>query len=70
MLTLWKVSKRYISNGEVEFDVMPHNFFGHLKCCIKWYGIKYIFKDMYLTEKKANKIAAKKNNELKERKYI
>ena len=64
MLRLWKVCKRYGANDEIEFYVMPYSFCGHLKCCIKWYGIKYMFKNMYLTEKKANKVAEKKNNAL------
>ena len=65
-MTLWGVCKRYGQNDEIEFYVMPYSFLGHLKCCIKWFGIKGM-KNMYLTEKKANKVAEKKNKEVKGR---
>ena len=63
-MTLWGVCKRYGQNDEIEFYVMPYNFIGHLRCCIKWFGIKGM-KNMYLTKKQANKVAEKKNKEMK-----
>lgn len=55
-MTLWKVHRYYDKNDEIYYDVVPYDFFGHIKCCIKWYGLQGL-KYTYLSKKKAEKIA-------------
>lgn len=58
MLTLYKVTKIYTSSDTIDYVVLPYNFLGHLKCCIKWYGLRGL-KNTYLNKKHADRVAAK-----------
>jgi hypothetical protein len=62
-MTLWRVVAVYDPDDNIYYDVVPYNFWGHIKCCIKWYGFKGL-KRTYLSEKKAEKVAAKLNKEV------
>ena len=59
-MRFWKVCKHFYINQDKPFqDVYPYNFWGHLKCCRKYYGIKglkwcYLFK--WQAEHKAKKL--------------
>ena len=61
-MTLWKVCKHfYINSDRPIYDVMPYHFWGHLKCCWKWYGWSGL-KKCYLIKKRAELEAARLNN--------
>lgn len=60
-MTLYKVAKTYRSNDEIDYVVLPYDFWGHIKCCIKWYGFRGL-KKTYISEKRANKVATKLKN--------
>ena len=52
-MTLWKVVKHfYINSKEPTYEVEPYHFWGHLKCCWKWYGIHGL-KCCYLSKRRA-----------------
>lgn len=60
-MTLWKVCKHFYINSNVPtYDVEPYNLKGHLKCCLKYYGIKGL-KGCYLSRKRAERKAAALN---------
>ena len=63
-MTLWKVDKYYDRNDKIYYDVMPYNLRGHLKCCLKWYGLKGL-KWCYLFKKQAEHKAMKLNEHIK-----
>ena len=64
-MKFWVVSKHYYINSDKPvYEVLPYNFWGHLKCCWKWYGIKglkwcYLFR--WQAECKANKLSDEVN---------
>lgn len=61
-MTLWKVCKHfYINSDRPIYNVLPYNFWGHLKCCWKWYGWGGL-KQCHLLKKCAEREAAKLNN--------
>lgn len=62
-MTLWRVIKSYDRNDNAYYVALPYDFWGYIKCCIKWYGFKGL-KRAYLSEKKAEKVAAKLNKEV------
>ena len=59
-MTLWKVTLFYDKDDNVHYEVTPYNFWGHLKCCYKWYGWVGL-KRTYLSKRRAEKVAAKLN---------
>ena len=61
-MTLWKVDKYYHNNIPV-YKVMPYNLRGHLRCCLKWYGIKGLTW-CYLLKKQAEHKAKKLNDQI------
>ena len=62
MLKFYKVDKYYYGNNDKPYyDVMPYHFWGHLKCCRKYYGIKGL-KWCYLFRWQAERKARKLNN--------
>ena len=64
MLKFWKVDKHfYITSDKPYYDVAPCHFWGHLKCCWKWYGIKGL-KWCYLSKKQAECKAKRLNAEV------
>lgn len=62
-MTLWKVVACY-PDDKPTFVVLPYDFFGHLKCCWKWYGIKGL-KWCYLSCKQAEKKADRLNRDVR-----
>lgn len=64
-MTLWRVCKTYDQNDSIRYVVLPYDFWGHIKCCIKWYGFKGL-KRTYLSEKRAEKVANKLNKEVQQ----
>lgn len=57
-MSIWLVRKFYDKNDNPYYEAHPHSFWGHIKCCVKWYGWKGL-KRCYLSEKKATKVAEK-----------
>ena len=67
-MTLWKVSKHYLSNdNHPTYLVTPHDFCGYIKCCRKWFGLRGL-SDCYLFKKQAKNKADRLNKQVK-RKY-
>lgn len=63
-MKLWRVNKHfYINRTKPFYDIAPYHFWGHLKCCCKWYGIRGL-KWCYLSKKRAERKAKKLNNEV------
>jgi hypothetical protein len=63
-LVFYKVDKHFYVNSDKPFyDVLPYHFWGHLKCCYKYYGIKGL-KWCYLSKKWAERKAKKLNSEV------
>lgn len=58
-MQLWKVYE-VNDNGEIYYRVAPYDF----KQYIKWYGFE--FDGIYLSRKKAERIAAKRNKKMEE----
>ena len=61
-MTLWKVEKCYKKDDSIQYYVMPYNFKGVMKGCLRYFGIKGL-KDMHLSRRKAEKIVDKRNGE-------
>lgn len=60
-MKLWKVNKHfYINKDKPVYDIMPYHFFGHLKCCFKYHGIRGL-KWCYFSKKRAERKAAELN---------
>lgn len=59
-MTIWKVCKLYHNCNTPVYEVLPHDFRGHLECCLKWYGFKGL-RWCYLSKKQAEKKAKKLN---------
>ena len=61
MLKFWKVCKHfYINSDKTVYDVMPYHFLGHLRCCLKYHGIRGL-KWCYLSKKRAERKATELN---------
>jgi hypothetical protein len=58
----YKVQKFYNKDDNSYYDVLPYSFWGHIDCCIRWYGWKGL-KRCYLSKKKATRVATKLNIE-------
>ena len=62
-MKLWVVVKHFYINSDIPvYEVLPYHFWGHIKCCWKWYGIKGL-KWCYISRKRAERKAKVLNEE-------